>query len=75
MVIHTDNTILKVVRTSDGAHKFYNIGDISIQGAAGVILEKYYLDFPLYNPALRKTHKPRVKTMANFKVLITSAFL
>lgn len=62
-----DIFLLEVVRTTDGFHKFYNIGDISIQEAAAQILEQYYLDFPLYNPALQKTSKTRVKAMANFK--------
>ena len=67
--------ILQVVRTTDGFHKFYNLGDVSIQSAAAEILQNYYLDFPLYNPALQKSSKPRVKTLSSFKVsLIPSQY-
>lgn len=60
--------LLEVVRTTDGSHQFYNIGDVSIQEAAAWVLEKYYIDFNLYNPALQKSSKSRLKNMANFKV-------
>ena len=62
--------LFQVVRTTDGSHQFYNIGDVSIQEAAAWVLEKYYIDFNLYNPALQKSSKSRLKNMANFKVMI-----
>uniref|UniRef100_A0A8C6YLV1 Vang-like 2 n=1 Tax=Naja naja TaxID=35670 RepID=A0A8C6YLV1_NAJNA len=42
---------LKVVRSTDGASRFYNVGHLSIQRVAVWILENYYHDFPVYNPA------------------------
>lgn len=33
-------------------HRWYNVGQLSIQRAAVWILEKYYQDFPIYNPYL-----------------------
>ncbi|CAK8694886.1 vang-like protein 2 [Clavelina lepadiformis] len=43
--------VLEVIRTTDGERKFYNIGDLSIQRCSVWVLEKYYCDFPVYNPA------------------------
>jgi len=61
--------LLEVVRTTDGAHKFYNCGELSVQEAAAYILEKYYVDFHLYNPAAQKTSKSsRIKNLTNFKM-------
>uniref|UniRef100_A0A8C6YIZ5 Uncharacterized protein n=1 Tax=Naja naja TaxID=35670 RepID=A0A8C6YIZ5_NAJNA len=37
---------LKVVRSTDGASRFYNVGHLSIQRVAVWILENYYHDFP-----------------------------
>ncbi|KPP67104.1 hypothetical protein Z043_114333, partial [Scleropages formosus] len=60
---------LKVVRTTDGASRFYNVGHLSIQRAAVWILEKYYSDFPVYNPALLNLPKSILsKKMSGFKV-------
>ncbi|EDO38357.1 predicted protein, partial [Nematostella vectensis] len=41
---------LKVIRSTDGVNKFYNVGLLSIQRAAIYVLEQYYKDFPEYNP-------------------------
>lgn len=46
---------LKVVRSTDGVSKFYNIGPLSIQRTAVFVLEQYYKDFPEYNPYLMQT--------------------
>ena len=46
---------LKVVRSTDGVSKFYNIGPLSIQRTAVFVLEQYYRDFPEYNPYLMQT--------------------
>jgi len=62
--------LLEVVRTTDGAQRFYNIGNVSIQEAASWVLEKYYVDFHLYNPALQKSSKSsKLKNVTNFQVL------
>lgn len=45
---------LKVVRTPDGVSHSYPIGQLSIQRAAIWILEKYYTEFPIYNPYLER---------------------
>jgi len=60
---------LKVVRTTDGASRFYNIGHLSIQRAAVWVLDQYYSDFPVYNPALLNLPKSILsKKMSGFKV-------
>uniref|UniRef100_A0A4W6EDC7 Vang-like protein n=1 Tax=Lates calcarifer TaxID=8187 RepID=A0A4W6EDC7_LATCA len=60
---------LKVVRTTDGASHFYNVGHLSIQRAAVWVLEQYYSDFPVYNPALLNLPKSILtKKMSAFKV-------
>ncbi|KAJ4948313.1 hypothetical protein JOQ06_019849 [Pogonophryne albipinna] len=60
---------LKVVRTTDGASRFYNVGHLSIQRAAVWLLDQYYNDFPVYNPALLNLPKSILsKKMSAFKV-------
>ncbi|XP_048091919.1 LOW QUALITY PROTEIN: vang-like protein 2 [Alosa alosa] len=60
---------LKVVRTTDGASRFYNVGHLSIQRAAVWVLDQYYSDFPVYNPALLNLPKSILsKKMSGFKV-------
>ncbi|KAG8006052.1 Vang-like protein 2, partial [Nibea albiflora] len=60
---------LKVVRTTDGASHFYNVGYLSIQRAAVWLLDQYYSDFPVYNPALLNLPKSILsKKMSAFKV-------
>uniref|UniRef100_A0A8C2G0T1 VANGL planar cell polarity protein 2 n=1 Tax=Cyprinus carpio TaxID=7962 RepID=A0A8C2G0T1_CYPCA len=60
---------LKVVRTTDGASRFYNVGHLSIQRAAVWVLDHYYTDFPVYNPALLNLPKSILsKKMSGFKV-------
>ena len=44
--------IIKVVRNTDGESKFYSVGHMSLQHCASWVLEKYYKDFPVYNPYL-----------------------
>ncbi|CAG0889366.1 unnamed protein product [Cyprideis torosa] len=46
--------VVKVVRSPDGETRTYHMGRLSIQRAAVQILEKYYLDFPVYNPYLER---------------------
>lgn len=43
---------VKMVRSPDGQSRSYSIGQLSIQRAAVWMLEKYYQDFPIYNPYL-----------------------
>ncbi|EPY89015.1 vang-like protein [Camelus ferus] len=58
-----------VVRSTDGASRFYNVGHLSIQRVAVWILEKYYHDFPVYNPALLNLPKSVLaKKVSGFKV-------
>lgn len=42
----------KVIRSPDGESRTYNVGDLCIQTAAVMILDKYYKDFSIYNPYL-----------------------
>ena len=46
---------LKVIRSTDGVCRYYNIGPLSIQRTAVFVLEQYYKDFPEYNPYLMQT--------------------
>lgn len=59
---------IKIVRSPDGASKAYGIGQLSIQRAAVWVLEKYYTEFPIYNPYLERipVSKSR-KTSTSFK--------
>ncbi|XP_074518341.1 vang-like protein 2 [Halichoeres trimaculatus] len=60
---------LKVVRTTDGESHFYNVGCLSIQRAAVWVLDQYYSDFPVYNPALLNLPKSILsKKMSAFKI-------
>ncbi|XP_075549813.1 strabismus domain-containing protein Vang [Dermacentor variabilis] len=43
---------VKIVRSPDGQSRSYAVGQLSIQRAAVWMLEKYYQDFPIYNPYL-----------------------
>ncbi|KAM7375364.1 hypothetical protein PAMA_014455 [Pampus argenteus] len=58
-----------VTRSTDGEIKNYNLGQLSIQRAALAILEHYYCDFPVHNPALLSASKSRAaKHLAGLKV-------
>ncbi|CAG9826281.1 unnamed protein product [Diabrotica balteata] len=59
---------IKIVRSPDGASSAYGIGQLSIQRAAVWVLEKYYTEFPIYNPYLERipVSKSR-KTSSSFK--------
>ncbi|KAM9347169.1 vang-like protein 1 [Symphorus nematophorus] len=64
-----------VMRSTDGETRHYNIGQLSIQRAALSILEYYYRDFPLHNPALLSASKHRAaKHLAGLKVYDVDAF-
>ncbi|XP_071454867.1 vang-like protein 2 [Hetaerina americana] len=45
---------IKVVRSPDGESRSYAIGELSIQSAAAWILDRYYTEFPIYNPYLER---------------------
>uniref|UniRef100_A0A673IUA6 Vang-like protein n=1 Tax=Sinocyclocheilus rhinocerous TaxID=307959 RepID=A0A673IUA6_9TELE len=60
---------LCVTRSTDGATQHYNLGQLSVQRAAVVILENYYKDFPVHNPAMLTASKSRAaKHLAGLKV-------
>ncbi|XP_034020993.1 vang-like protein 2 [Thalassophryne amazonica] len=60
---------LKVLRTTDGVSRFYNVGHLSIQRAAVWVLDQYYSDFPVYNPALLNLPKSILaKKTSAFKI-------
>ena len=49
---------VKVVRSPDGESRGFPIGDMSVQDAASVVLERYYTEFPIYNPYLDRLINP-----------------
>ncbi|XP_070400299.1 vang-like protein 1 isoform X1 [Nothobranchius furzeri] len=58
-----------VTRSTDGTTRHYNLGQLSIQRAALAIIENYYSDFPIHNPALLSASKSRAaKHLAGLKV-------
>ncbi|KAM9766655.1 vang-like protein 1 isoform 1-T1 [Menidia menidia] len=60
---------LSVTRSTDGETRHYNLGQLSIQRAALAIIEHYYCDFPIHNPALLSASKSRAaKHLAGLKV-------
>ncbi|XP_021435013.2 vang-like protein 1 isoform X1 [Oncorhynchus mykiss] len=66
---------LCVIRSTDGETRYYNLGQLSIQRAALSLLEFYYRDFPLHNPALLSASKHRAaKHLAGLKVYTVDAF-
>lgn len=60
---------IKIVRSPDGQSKAYAIGQLSIQRAAAWVLQKYYTEFPIYNPYLERipVSKSQRKTSTSFK--------
>ncbi|CAB1456674.1 unnamed protein product [Pleuronectes platessa] len=58
-----------VTRNTDGETRQYNLGQLSVQRAALAILENYYCDFSVHNPALLSASKSRAaKHLAGLKV-------
>ena len=45
---------MKVIRSTDGFSRFYNVGVMSIQHASAFVLNHYYKDFPEFNPLLMR---------------------
>ncbi|CAG5110566.1 Oidioi.mRNA.OKI2018_I69.chr2.g4952.t1.cds [Oikopleura dioica] len=61
--------LLEVTRSTDGDTRYYNAGANSIQATAAYVLQKYYRDFPLYNPALQYRSKSSYRVRSSsFKV-------
>lgn len=50
---------MKVIRSTDGVSRFYNVGVMSIQQASAFVLNHYYRDFPEYNPLLMRIPSSR----------------
>ena len=50
---------VKVLRSPDGESKGFAIGQMSVQRAASWILDKYYTEFPIYNPFLDRVNGTR----------------
>jgi hypothetical protein len=61
---------IKIVRSPDGIARSYTIGSLSIQRTAVWVLEKYYTEFPIYNPHLDvfpSTNKKKVSGKSSEK--------
>ncbi len=50
----TPEFYVKVVRSPDGESRAYSVGALTVQRAAAWVLERYYVDFPIYNPYLER---------------------
>ena len=61
---------IKIVRSPDGESRSYAIGQLSIQRAAVWVLEKYYTDFPIYNPYLEQLPASPRLTNGNSKLMM-----
>lgn len=60
---------IKVVRSPDGESRSYSIGQLSIQRAAVWVLQRYYTEFPIYNPYMERVplSKSQKKAISSFK--------
>ncbi|XP_054271217.1 vang-like protein 2-B [Macrosteles quadrilineatus] len=58
---------IKVVRSPDGESRAYAIGQLSIQRAAVWVLERYYTEFPIYNPYLERIPVSKSRKQSSFK--------
>ncbi|XP_058810422.1 vang-like protein 2-B isoform X2 [Phymastichus coffea] len=62
--------IVQVVRSPDGISHSFSMGQLTVQQAAVQILEKYYTEFPIYNPYLERIPLSKTQKKAqpnNFK--------
>lgn len=59
--------VCQVVRSPDGESRAYSIGQLSIQRAAVWVLERYYTEFPIYNPYLERVPVSKSKKQSSFK--------
>ncbi|XP_055855649.1 vang-like protein 2-B [Episyrphus balteatus] len=68
---HTQPTYyVKIIRSPDGVSRSYTLGQLSIQRAAVWVLQRYYVDFPIYNPYLERipiSKSQRNKISTSFK--------
>ncbi|XP_037815337.1 vang-like protein 1 [Lucilia sericata] len=61
---------VKIIRSPDGISRSYTLGQLSIQRAAVWVLQRYYVDFPIYNPYLERipiSKSQRNKITTSFK--------
>ncbi|KAM7343291.1 strabismus domain-containing protein Vang isoform 1-T1 [Cochliomyia hominivorax] len=61
---------IKIIRSPDGISRSYTLGQLSIQRAAVWVLQRYYVDFPIYNPYLERipiSKSQRNKITTSFK--------
>ncbi|XP_061401672.1 vang-like protein 2-B [Musca vetustissima] len=61
---------VKIIRSPDGVSRSYTLGQLSIQRAAVWVLQRYYVDFPIYNPYLERipiSKSQRNKITTSFK--------
>ncbi|XP_013104904.1 vang-like protein 2-B [Stomoxys calcitrans] len=61
---------IKIIRSPDGVSRSYTLGQLSIQRAAVWVLQRYYVDFPIYNPYLERipiSKSQRNKITTSFK--------
>lgn len=61
---------VKIIRSPDGVSRSYTLGQLSIQRAAGWVLQRYYVDFPIFNPYLERipiSKSQRNKISTSFK--------
>lgn len=64
------NYYVKIIRSPDGESRSYSIGQLSIQRAAVWILQRYYTEFPVFNPYLERipvSKSQRKAAMSSFK--------
>ncbi|CAH0388221.1 unnamed protein product [Bemisia tabaci] len=66
---------IRVVRSPDGESRSYAVGQFSIQRAAVHILQRYYTEFPIFNPYLERlpVSKARRQT-STFKLYDVDGF-
>jgi len=67
---HREKTFtIKVVRSTDGVSRYYNMGQLSLQSTAIAVLEKYYRDFHEYNPYQeRPPSRTKAKQFTGLKI-------
>ncbi|XP_011178748.1 vang-like protein 2 [Zeugodacus cucurbitae] len=61
---------VKIIRSPDGISRSYMLGQLSIQRAAIWVLQRYYVDFPIFNPYLERipiSKSQRNKISTSFK--------
>ncbi|XP_037945943.1 vang-like protein 1 [Teleopsis dalmanni] len=61
---------VKIIRSPDGVSRSYMMGQLSIQRAAVWVLQRYYVDFPIFNPYLERipiSKSQRNKISTSFK--------